>query len=49
MRRLVDMAETEREVIATDFLRTKVKATHGSIDERPGIGSTWTAAWAPAR
>ena len=37
IRRLVDMAETEREVIEADFLRTKVKATQRSIDEPPGI------------
>ena len=37
LHRLADMAEAEREDILTDFVRTRVMATLGSIDEPPSI------------
>jgi NAD(P)-dependent dehydrogenase (short-subunit alcohol dehydrogenase family)/acyl carrier protein len=37
LHRLADMAEAEREDIVTDFVRIRVMATLGSIDEPPSI------------
>jgi NAD(P)-dependent dehydrogenase (short-subunit alcohol dehydrogenase family)/acyl carrier protein len=37
LHRLADMAEAEREDILTEFVRTRVMATLGSIDEPPSV------------
>jgi acyl carrier protein len=37
LHRLADMAEAEREDILTDFVRVRVMATLGSVDEPPSI------------